>query len=147
VRETADEAWKSANELIQYVDEELIEKARQEMGRHDSEGQRRMLALYSGDRNDLEIRPNLWSGVGLVRAGAGTALVGDAKTVAERMKEYEEAGIDTFILSGYPHLEESYRVAELLFPHLQLEKHEEQATKATASPGVMIADDVKPIKK
>ncbi|WP_019390628.1 FMNH2-dependent alkanesulfonate monooxygenase [Priestia filamentosa] len=146
VRETADEAWKSANELIQYVDEELIEKARQEMGRHDSEGQRRMLALYSGDRNGLEIRPNLWSGIGLVRAGAGTALVGDAKTVAERMKEYEEAGIDTFILSGYPHLEESYRVAELLFPHLQLEKHEEQAAKAIASPGVMIADDVKPTK-
>ncbi len=66
----------------------------------------------------LEISPNLWAGVGLVRGGAGTALVGSADTVAARMKEYAEVGIETFILSGYPHLEEAYRVAELLFPAL-----------------------------
>ena len=62
--------------------------------------------------------PNLWAGVGLVRGGAGTALVGDPETVAARMREYAELGIDTFILSGYPHLEEAYRVAELVFPLL-----------------------------
>jgi alkanesulfonate monooxygenase len=56
--------------------------------------------------------------VGLVRGGAGTALVGDADIVAERMREYAALGIDTFILSGYPHLEEAYRTAELLFPRL-----------------------------
>jgi alkanesulfonate monooxygenase len=54
----------------------------------------------------------------LVRGGAGTALVGDGETVAARMREYAELGIDTFVFSGYPHLEEAYRVAELLFPHL-----------------------------
>ena len=62
--------------------------------------------------------PNLWAGVGLVRGGAGTALVGDPDQVAARMREYQEIGCETFILSGYPHLEESYRVAELLFPKL-----------------------------
>jgi alkanesulfonate monooxygenase len=36
------------------------------------------------------------------------------------MLEYADLGIDTFILSGYPHLEEAYRVAELLFPLLPL---------------------------
>jgi alkanesulfonate monooxygenase len=56
--------------------------------------------------------------VGLVRGGAGTALVGDAETVTARMREYEELGIDTFIFSGYPHLEEAYRFAELVFPKL-----------------------------
>jgi len=55
---------------------------------------------------------------GLVRGGAGTALVGDPQTVAARMKEYAELGIDTFVLSGYPHLEEAYRFAELVFPLL-----------------------------
>jgi len=74
--------------------------------------------LHGGRRDKLEVSPNLWAGVGLVRGGAGTALVGDGKTVAARMQEYADLGIDTFILSGYPHLEESYRFAELVFPLL-----------------------------
>ena len=79
-----------------------------------------MAALHGGRRDRLEISPNLWAGVGLVRGGAGTALVGDPQTVAERMREYMDLGIDRFILSGYPHLEECYRVAESLFPLLKL---------------------------
>jgi len=67
------------------------------------------------------VSPNLWAGVGLARGGAGTALVGDPDTVAARILEYADAGVDSFILSGYPHLEEAYRVAELLFPRLPLE--------------------------
>ncbi len=70
-----------------------------------------------------KISPNLWAGVGLVwcaAARAGTALVGDPDTVVLRMREYMDAGIDTFILSGYPHLEEAYRVAELVLPRLPL---------------------------
>ena len=70
----------------------------------------------AGGRDKLEISPNLWAGVGLVRGGAGTALVGDPETVAARIEEYQRLGIDTFILSGYPHLEEAYRFAELVFP-------------------------------
>jgi alkanesulfonate monooxygenase len=120
VRETNDEAWQAANELIKYVDEDTIARSQKALARLDSEGQRRMVALHRGDRANLEISPNLWAGVGLVRGGAGTALVGDPETVAKRMLEYADLGIETFILSGYPHLEESYRVAELLFPLLPL---------------------------
>ncbi|SEK75141.1 Luciferase-like monooxygenase [Kosakonia sacchari] len=79
-----------------------------------------MVALHGGKRDQLEISPNLWAGVGLVRGGAGTALVGDGPTVAARINEYAALGIDSFILSGYPHLEEAYRVGELLFPHLDV---------------------------
>jgi alkanesulfonate monooxygenase len=120
VRETESEAWEAANQLIQYVDDDAIAMAQAALARNDSIGQQRMVNLHRGDRNALEISPNLWAGVGLVRSGAGTALVGSPGTVAARLLEYQELGIDTFILSGYPHLEEAFRVAELLFPRLPL---------------------------
>ncbi|MBP1995849.1 FMNH2-dependent alkanesulfonate monooxygenase [Paenibacillus eucommiae] len=121
VRETTEQAWAAAHELIRHLDDDTIAKATKIYARMDSHGQRRMTELHQGDRSKLEISPNLWAGIGLVRGGAGTALVGDPDTVAMRMKEYEALGIDTFILSGYPHLEEAYRVAELLFPKLPLQ--------------------------
>jgi alkanesulfonate monooxygenase len=121
VRETEGEAWDAANRLIAHLSDEVIAVAQKKLREEsDSEGQRRMLALHNGSRNNLEVSPNLWAGVGLVRGGAGTALVGDPATVAERIREYQALGIDTVIASGYPHLEESYRVAELLFPLLDL---------------------------
>lgn len=121
VRETRSEAWEAANNLIRYVDDESIAKAQQVYARMDSVGQRKMSELHGGNRDNLEISPDLWAGVGLIRGGAGTALVGDADTVAKRLLEYNDLGIDNFILSGYPHLEEAYRAAELLFPRLPLE--------------------------
>jgi len=128
VRETAEEAWSAANDLIRYVDKNVVAKAQQGLASFDSEGQRRMAAVVRGSSENLEVSPNLWAGIGLVRSGAGTALVGDAETVAQRMLEYADLGIDSFILSGYPHLEEAYRVKELLFPLLPV-KHD-AATKA-----------------
>ncbi len=120
VRETEHEAWAAANSLIRHVDERAVAAARQTFARMDSDGQRRMAALHSGDHSRLVIGPNLWAGVGLVRGGAGTALVGDPEQVAARIREYAGLGLKTFILSGYPHLEEAHRVAELLFPVLGL---------------------------
>jgi alkanesulfonate monooxygenase len=118
VRETEKEAWAAADDLIRYVTDESIAAAQKSFARFDSVGQKRMAQLHDGRRESLEISPNLWAGVGLVRGGAGTALVGEPETVAARLREYASLGIDTFILSGYPHLEEAYRVAELLFPLL-----------------------------
>jgi alkanesulfonate monooxygenase len=120
VRETNDEAWRAADELIEHVSDETIAGAQAIFARMDSVGQKRMMQLHRGRRDQLEISPNLWAGVGLVRGGAGTALVGDPPTVAARMKEYMALGIDTFIMSGYPHLEEAYRFAELVLPLLPL---------------------------
>jgi alkanesulfonate monooxygenase len=141
VRETTAEAWDAANKLIRYVDDDSIAQAQKVYARLDSEGQRRMSQLHNGSREALEISPNLWAGIGLVCGGAGTALVGDPSTVAARMQEYRELGIDTFILSGYPHLEEAYRVAELLFPHLPLENLPHKAGGQIISPfGEIVAN-------
>jgi alkanesulfonate monooxygenase len=118
VRESSRAAWEAADDLIRHLDDAAIASAQKAFAGFESEGQRRMAALHGGQRDRLEVSPNLWAGVGLVRGGAGTALVGDPETVAARMLEYAELGVDTFILSGYPHLEEAYRVQELLFPLL-----------------------------
>jgi alkanesulfonate monooxygenase len=75
-----------------------------------------MARLHHGSRDSLRIGRNLWAGVGLVRGGAGTAFVGSPENIVQALSEYREAGVETFILSGYPHLEEAYRTAELLFP-------------------------------
>ena len=122
VRETEAEAWAAADRLISRITDETLEAARTRNALvSESEGQRRMTALHGHRRDSLIVAPNLWAGVGLVREGAGTALVGDPATVAERLREYQAVGVDTVIASGYPHLEEAYRVAELLFPALGVE--------------------------
>ncbi|GGY47418.1 FMNH2-dependent alkanesulfonate monooxygenase [Pseudoduganella albidiflava] len=145
VRETNEEAWQAAERLISHLDDDVIAKAQASFARMDSEGQRRMAALHGGRRDKLEVSPNLWAGVGLVRGGAGTALVGDAETVAARIREYADLGIETFIFSGYPHLEESYRFAELVFPLLG--KGKEQGEVSITGPfGEVMATDIVPKK-
>ncbi len=117
-RETSEEAWAVAGKLLSRLDPEQIEQAQENLRSSSSEGQRRMLALNEGSTDGLEIYPNLWAGVGLVRGGAGTALVGSYEEVADRIAEYHEHGLDEFILSGYPHLEEAYHVGEGVRPIL-----------------------------
>jgi alkanesulfonate monooxygenase len=73
----------------------------------------------SGVASDLEVYPHLWAGVGLVRGGAGTALVGSHEQVADLIEEYAALGISEFILSGYPHLEEAYWFGEGVLPELR----------------------------
>lgn len=121
VRETDEEAWAAADKLISKLSDDAIAAAQEVFAKNsDSVGQARMVALHNGRRDKLEVSPNLWAGIGLVRSGAGTALVGSPKTVAARLREYQELGIDTIVASGYPHLEEAYTVAELLFPEIGL---------------------------
>ena len=67
----------------------------------------------------MEIYPNVWAGIGMVRGGVGTALVGSHEEVADRIAEYHALGFDEFILSGYPHLEEAYWFGEGAMPILR----------------------------
>jgi len=118
-RDTAEEAWAKADQLLTGLSPEQIAQAQRVQRASGSEGQRRMTELHNGRTDNLEIAPNLWAGIGLVRGGAGTALVGSHEEVADRIAEYHELGIDEFILSGYPHLEEAYRVGEGVMPVLR----------------------------
>ena len=118
-RDTSAAAWAVADALVAELSPEQIAKATELHAKSESEGQRRMTALHGGRLDGLEIYPNLWAGVGLVRGGAGTALVGSHDEVATLIAEYHAAGFDEFILSGYPHLEEAYWFAEGVLPRLR----------------------------
>jgi alkanesulfonate monooxygenase len=118
-RDTSHEAWLQAHRLIEGIDESMIRKVQEGLGHSESEGQRRMRELHGGSLDNLEVSPNLWAGVGLLRGGAGTALVGSHTEVADRIEEYARLGLSEFILSGYPHLEEAYWFGEGVLPILR----------------------------
>ncbi|GAC82473.1 LLM class flavin-dependent oxidoreductase [Gordonia paraffinivorans] len=118
-RETSEEAWRVADALLADITDDEIATAFALHSRSDSTGQRRMAELHGGRRDALEIHPGLWAGVGLIRGGAGTALVGSHAEVASLIGEYEAQGFSHFILSGYPHVEEAHWFAEGVLPVLR----------------------------
>ncbi len=118
-RDSSEQAWVEAERLLSTVDAETIARVQEKLRRSESVGQKRMLELHGGSAADLEVAPNLWAGVGLGRGGAGTALVGSHEEVADRIEEYASIGIEEFVLSGYPHLEELYWFGEGVLPLLR----------------------------
>lgn len=120
VRPTEEEAWRDAEKLIEDLDDNVVAAIQKRLAASESVAQQRMVSLHGGRRDKLVVSPNLWAGVGLVRGGAGTALVGSPENVAARIREYRALGVEYFVLSGYPHLEEAYRFAEHVFPLLNI---------------------------
>ncbi|MEU1033814.1 LLM class flavin-dependent oxidoreductase [Streptomyces mirabilis] len=137
-RDTAEQAWTEAHKLLDGFDPDTVKSVQAGLARSESEGQRRMLALHGGSREDLEIHPNLWAGIGLVRGGAGTALVGSHDEVTERIKEYHALGIDEFVLSGYPHLEEAYWFGEGVLPRLAAQGLWQHPFAPTSAPAAQV---------
>ena len=121
-RDTSADAWATAARFLDALDPDQVAKAQETLRASESVGQQRMVALHGGalDRGvrGLEVSPNLWAGIGLVRGGAGTALVGSHQEVADRIEEYHAIGIEEFVLSGYPHVEEAYWFGEGVRPEL-----------------------------
>ncbi|WP_441277621.1 LLM class flavin-dependent oxidoreductase [Tardiphaga sp. 172_B4_N1_3] len=138
VRETKQEAWDAAQWLLDRMDDTAVQGAQARNAASDSVGQRRMREIVSTQKpkhaQELEIYPDIWAGFGLVRNGPGTAIVGDPETVAARILEYRDVGFDTFIVSGQPLLEETYRVADLLLPLLPFDRGDRRQTAHPIGP-------------
>lgn len=134
VRRTDAEAWAAAADMYDHMDPASIAGNQKFVANTDSVGQRRMSAMHGGvkaeDLRDLEVAPNIWAGIGLVRPGPGSAIVGSPETVIRTLQAYKDVGIDTFILSGMPLLEEAYRFGELVLPKLDVTRDEAPEKKS-----------------
>jgi alkanesulfonate monooxygenase len=124
VRDTDEDAWAAAQDMLDHASDETIAATHAQNNNQDAVSQTRQSGFHGGRRpkhvRDLEVYPNLWSGFGLVRNGPGIALVGGPESVAARMIEYRDLGVDAFILSGNPLLEEAQRFADQVMPLLPL---------------------------
>jgi alkanesulfonate monooxygenase len=122
VRDSEQEAWDHVDRLLKATSEGTLARMAAANAGSDSVGMQRQFEHHRGqvpDRaKELESYPNIWPGMSLLRPGPGTALVGSTEQVVERLQEFEALGVDTFILSGNPLLEEAYRVAETVLPKL-----------------------------
>ena len=127
VRETEEEAWQAAQWQYERMDPEAVQRRLSKLAGTDAEGEKAIAEKFRPgmempkDARHFEIYPGLWAGVGLIRIGTGTALVGSAEGVLKLMREYEAAGCEVFILGNYPHIEEAYRFADLMMPLLKTE--------------------------
>lgn len=137
VRQTDEKAWEAAADLYDQMDDAALAANQRFVSNTDSVGQQRMSAMHGGIKpanlRDLEISPNLWAGIGLVRPGPGTAIVGSPDTVIRTLEAYRAVGVETFILSGMPLLEEAYRFGELVLPRLPVERQLPAAKQYTWS--------------
>src|ERR1700690_354114 len=106
VRSTEEQAREAAARLLSRLDAETGEQIRRRSLDTTSTGNARQRELRETASKDGFAEPNLWTGIGRARSGAGAAIVGDPDQVLAKLRAYQELGLEAFILSGYPHLAE-----------------------------------------
>ena len=115
VRDTESKAWEAAEDLLSKANTVVRQQRQASFTGTAMVGQQAQSRSYE----DHRVGKRLWNGISTVRVNCGTAIVGDPRQVADELMKYWRLGIDEFILSGYPHLEEAKRVGETVVPLLQ----------------------------
>ena len=115
VRDDEEEAWRVAKDLIAHADPEVKAQRQTAIQGTQMVGQR----AQAQEVPDHRLGKHLWNGLSEVRVNCGTAIVGTPEQVADELLAYWELGIDEFILSGFPHVEECRRVAADVLPLLR----------------------------
>lgn len=117
VRDTEEAAWEAAREIVSLAPPEALPVIDLVQSKTDAVNQQRQTELWKQSQaNDYVIGPNLWAGLSRIRGGGAVAFVGTPDQVSDRLLEFVDAGISTFVLSGYPHVEEAEIAGEKLLP-------------------------------
>ncbi len=119
VRETEDEARAYADRLLSKLDEETGKAIREKSLDAKNYGVQRQAELRGAAGGDGFVEDNLWTGIGRARSGCGAAIVGTPDQVLAKLRAYQAEGIEAFILSGYPHVNECDMFARYVLPHIQ----------------------------
>jgi len=119
VRETEDEARAYADRLLSKLDEEAGKAIREQSLDAKNYGVQRQQELRSAADGDGFVEENLWTGIGRARSGCGAAIVGTPDQVIAKLQAYQDAGMEAFILSGYPHVNECDMFARYVLPKIQ----------------------------
>ena len=144
VRETEEEAWKYAESIISKLDLEMGTELRYRSLDAKSLGVSRQEKMRDESSTDGYIEPNLWTGIGKARSGCGAALVGNPNQIIEKLNRYMEMGIRSFIFSGYPHIDECNKFAELVLPRLKtFSMPQEQGRVTKNSPQTPLAAGIR----
>jgi alkanesulfonate monooxygenase len=119
VRETEVKARDAAERLLSKLDADTGAAIRAKSLDSQSMGVAHQAELReAASANDGYIEDNLWTGIGRARSGCGAAIVGDPDQVLAKLNAYRDAGIEAFILSGYPHIDECDLFARHVLPHI-----------------------------
>ncbi len=118
VRETEAEARAAARRLVSKLDADEGEAIRRRSLDTTSAGVSRQAELRDASDDEGFIEDHLWTGIARARSGCGAAIVGDPDQVVAKLRAYTALGIDSFILSGYPHVDECDLVARYVLPAL-----------------------------
>jgi alkanesulfonate monooxygenase len=135
VRETEAEARAAADRLVSKLDPETGEAIRNRSLDTQSAGVSRQNELRTAADDDGYAEPNLWTGVGRARSGAGAAIVGDPDQVLAKLRAYQDVGIDAFILSGYTLMGECDLFAKYVLPDIEHAPYKPQYEAALAAAG------------
>jgi alkanesulfonate monooxygenase len=115
VRDDEEAAWQAAERLIADASETVLAQRGAAVDGTPMVGAAAQAVRREGHR----VSERLWNGISLVRVNLGTAIVGTPQQVADELLRYWELGIDEFILSGFPHVEECERIASDVLPLLR----------------------------
>jgi len=119
VRETEKEARDYADRLMSKLEPEKGKEIRERALDAKSYGVSRQAEMRDIADQKGYAEPNLWTGIGRARSGCGAALVGTPDQIIAKIQRYMDMGIRAFIFSGYPHLDECKRFAEMVLPQLK----------------------------
>ena len=119
VRETEREALDATKTLMSHLEPERGEEIRNRALDARSYGVSRQTEMRNAADKDGFAEDHLWTGIGRARSGCGAAIVGDPDQVYAKLMAYREMGIRSFILSGYPHLEECELFGRYVLPRIE----------------------------
>ena len=121
VRESEGMARQAAQRLISRLDDNIGAQIKERSLDTSSVGVQRQNDLRAAAQDDGFVEPSLWTGIGRARSGAGAAIVGNPDQVLAKLRDYQAAGIDAFVLSGYPLIDECDLFARYVLPHFDHE--------------------------